>query len=68
MHNLIDIQGVPQNMTVARRLESRLKYLNLFATYFNMYDSGNNNYTILPFCAFNITLDIKNIVQVTISK
>ena len=28
-----------------------------------MYDSGNNNYTILPFCASNIILEIKNIVQ-----
>ena len=29
----LDIQGVPQNMTIARRLESRLWYLNLFVTF-----------------------------------
>ena len=28
-----DIQGVPRNMTIARRLESRLWYLNLFLTF-----------------------------------
>jgi len=27
------IQGVPRNMTIARRLESRLWYLNLFVTF-----------------------------------
>ena len=26
------LQGVPRNMTIARRLESRLWYLNLFVT------------------------------------
>ena len=29
---LYQIQGVPRNMTIARRLESRLWYLNLFVT------------------------------------
>ena len=28
-----NIQGVPRNMTIARRLESRLWYLNLFVTF-----------------------------------
>ena len=28
----IEVQGVPRNMTIARRLESRLWYLNLFVT------------------------------------
>ena len=30
---LYQIQGVPRNMTIARRLESRLWYLNLFVTF-----------------------------------
>ena len=29
----IYVQGVPRNMTIARRLESRLWYLNLFVTF-----------------------------------
>ena len=28
-----NIQGVPRNMTIGRRLESRLWYLNLFVTF-----------------------------------
>ena len=28
-----NLQGVPRNMTIARRLESRLRYLNLFVTF-----------------------------------
>ena len=31
--NILDLQGVPRNMTIARRLESRLWYLNLFVTF-----------------------------------
>ena len=31
--NNFHIQGVPRNMTIARRLESRLWYLNLFVTF-----------------------------------
>jgi len=30
---ITDIQGVPRNMTIARRLESRLWYLNLFVSF-----------------------------------
>ena len=29
----INVQGVPRNMTIARRLESRLWYMNLFVTF-----------------------------------
>ena len=48
------IQGVPRIMPVARRLESRKQSLILefisdiqSLTYFNMYDSYNNNHIIL---------------------
>jgi len=30
---LCKVQGVPRNMTIGRRLESRLWYLNLFVTF-----------------------------------
>ena len=36
---LLEIQGVPRNMTVARRLESCLKYLNSFVTTDNQLTS-----------------------------
>ena len=31
--NIYILQGVPRNMTIGRRLESRLWYLNLFVTF-----------------------------------
>ena len=31
--NKFYVQGVPRNMTIARRLESRLWYLHLFVTF-----------------------------------
>ena len=48
----IRVQGVPRNMTVARRFESRLRALNLYIqsplpTFFHMYDSLKNNNKIL---------------------
>ena len=68
---LLEIQGVPRNMTVARRLESCFKYLNSFVTTdnqltsLNMWNSWNINHKMSFFFAVNITGVIKNLVQIS---
>ena len=65
---LLEIQGVPRNMTVARRLESCFKYLNSFVTTDNqltslkMWNSWNINHKMV---FVNTTGVIKNLVQIS---
>ena len=77
----IHIQGVPRNITIARRLESRLWYLNLFVTFSllstltcmiletiitQVSKPRHFQKVVCVFCAFNITGDIKSLVQISI--
>ena len=80
-YSTIYIQGVPRNMTVARRLESRLWSWNLFLTFSRQptstcmilkttttkfSSSWDFQNVVCLFCTVNITGDIKNFVQIAI--
>ena len=77
---LFKLQGVPWNMTIARRLESRLWYSNLFVTFSLLSTltciileiiitkfplSCHFQNVVCLFCAFNIARDMKNFVQIS---
>ena len=81
IHRTSQIQGVPQNMSIARRLESRLWYMNLFVTFSLLYtltcmvlkaiitifsSPWHFQKVVYVFCTFNITGDIKCLVQISV--